>query len=143
VGGSHAPSDGVIAGSGGGCSLLKRIKKRIAKHPKEASRAPLLDHRGEISLTYFFPSFFIIFFFFLRNWYCVSAAAVLEFFLIAFISSIYVTRSGLMEPEMEMQPTSCYRCHRCRGCMIAFSVVDCAIKKTFFIAGSFLYSTVH
>ena len=31
--------------------MLKRIKKRIAKHPKEASRAPLLDHRGEISLV--------------------------------------------------------------------------------------------
>jgi len=41
----------VIAGSGGGGYLLKRIKKRIPKHSKEASKAPLSDRRDEISLS--------------------------------------------------------------------------------------------
>lgn len=40
----------VIAGSGGGGHLLKRINKRIPKHPKEAPKAPLSDRRDEISL---------------------------------------------------------------------------------------------
>jgi len=53
VGSSYAPGYCVVAASGGGY-LLKRIKKRAPRHPKEASKAPLSDRMMEYHLVGWF-----------------------------------------------------------------------------------------